>query len=110
MSRSGKDVLQGTLEMLILRALQPGPLHGYGIVKRIQQVSDDTLRVEEGSLYPALHRLEQEHWIRAEWKPSETGRRAKFYGLTEAGEKRLAEEQENWRKLTRAVGRVLRFA
>jgi len=110
MSRPGKDVLQGTLEMLILRALRPGPLHGYGIVKHIQQVSDDALRVEEGSLYPALHRLEQEGWILAEWRASETGRRAKFYGLTQTGEKRLAEEQENWRKLTRAVGRVLRFA
>jgi len=96
--------------MLILRALRTGPLHGYGIAKHIQQVSDDALRVEEGSLYPALHRLEQEGWIRAEWKASETGRRAKFYGLTQAGEQRLAEEQENWRKLTRAVGRVLRFA
>jgi len=110
MGRPGKDVLQGTLEMLVLRALVPGPLHGYGIVKRIEEVSDEALRVEEGSLYPALHRLEQDGWIRAEWQASETGRRARFYSLTAAGKKRLADEQESWRRLTRAVERVLRFA
>jgi len=103
--------LQGTLDLLILKTLaQVGSMHGYGIVLHIQRVSDDGLRVEEGSLYPALHRIEQAGWISSEWRTSENGRRAKFYKLTAAGRKQLAREQENWERLVQAVGAVLRFA
>ena len=104
------DVLQGTLDMLILKTLKSGELHGYGITGHIQRVSEDDLRVEEGSLYPALHRLEQRGWIRSEWKISETKRRARFYSLTAAGKKQLAAEEEKWAKLTAAVAKVLQFA
>jgi transcriptional regulator len=104
------DVLQGTLDLLILRTLAGGELHGYGIASRIQQVSDEALRVEEGSLYPALHRIQQMGWIKSEWKMSETNRRARFYSLTAAGRQQLLEEEKNWERLTAAVAKVLRYA
>ena len=110
MSKGNPDVLQGTLDLLILRTLVRGPQHGYGIVVHIQQVSDEVLRVEEGSLYPALHRIEQAGWISSEWGRSENNHRAKYYRLTAVGRKQLAEEEENWVRLTRAVAKVLRFA
>jgi transcriptional regulator len=110
MGKTKADVLQGTLDLLILRSLTRGPMHGYGIVVHVQQVSGEVLRVEEGSLYPALHRIEQEGWISAEWGVSDNNRRAKFYRLTAAGRKQLAREEENWDRLTRAVAKVLRFA
>jgi len=110
MSKTNPDVLQGTLDLLILRTLARGPQHGYGIVVQIQQVSDEALRVEEGSLYPALHRIEQAGWIRSEWGVSDNNRRAKYYRLTATGRKQLAKEEENWDRLTRAVAKVLRFA
>jgi len=104
------DVLQGTLDLLVLKTLARGPMHGYGIAVHIQQVSDEVLRVEEGSLYPALHRIEQAGWISSDWGVSDNNRRAKYYRLTAAGRKQLAKEQENWDQLTRAVAKVLRFA
>jgi PadR family transcriptional regulator PadR len=103
------DVLQGTLDLLILKTLAAGPMHGYGIASRIEQVSEELLRVEEGSLYPALHRIQQTGWIRAQWKRSENGRPAKFYRLTSAGLKQLQAEEKRWQKLTRGVSKVLRF-
>jgi transcriptional regulator len=110
MSKGNPDVLQGTLDLLILRTLVRGPQHGYGIAVHIQQVSDEVLRVEEGSLYPALHRIEQAGWISSEWGRSENNHRAKYYRLTAVGRKQLAKEEENWDRLTRAVAKVLRFA
>ena len=110
MSQTNSDVLQGTLDLLILKTLARGPSHGYGIAVHIQQVSDEALRVEEGSLYPALHRIEQAGWISSEWGISDNNRRAKYYRLTAVGRKQLAKEEENWGRLTRAVGKVLRFA
>lgn len=110
MARSKTDVLQGTLDLLILKTLEAEPMHGYGIASHIERISDDLLRVEEGSLYPALHRIEQTGWIRAEWKRSENGRQAKFYRLTRAGLRQLKAEQERWHDLTRGVAKVLRFA
>lgn len=104
------DVLQGTLALLVLKTLIRGPMHGYGITLHIQHISNDVLRVEEGSLYPALHRMEQEGWIRAEWGTSENNRRARYYQLSEAGRKRLAAEEKNWARLTQAVAAVLDFA
>jgi transcriptional regulator len=104
------DLLQGTLDMLVLRTLLPGPMHGWGISQRIQQVSEDVLKVNQGSLYPALYRLEDQGWIGAEWGASENGRRAKFYTLTPAGRKRLEEERANWERLAAAVSQVLRTA
>jgi PadR family transcriptional regulator, regulatory protein PadR len=103
------DVLQGTLTLLVLKTLAAGPMHGYAITQRIQSTSEDLLRVEEGSLYPALHRMEQQGWIQAEWGVSDTNRRARFYSLTSAGRRQLAEEERNWTKLTNAVGLVLKF-
>ena len=104
------DVLQGTLALLVLKTLARGPMHGYGITLHIQRVSKDVLRVEEGSLYPALHRMEQEGWIRAEWGTSENNRRARYYRLSEAGRKQLTAEEKNWAQLTQAVAAVLDFA
>ncbi len=101
------DLLQGTLDMLILRTLAPGPYHGFGISQRIEQISQDVLRVDQGSLYPALYRLEERGWIRSEWGVSENNRKAKFYSLTKAGRKQLEVETENWARLAAAVGRVL---
>lgn len=106
-----KDILQGTLTLLVLKTLAArGPLHGYGISAHIQQVSQDMLRVEEGSLYPALHRMEQDSWIAANWALTELGRRARYYHLTAAGRKALAAEEANWVQLTAAVGQVLQLA
>src|SRR3569833_2920503 len=103
------DVLQGTLALLVLKTLQQGPMHGWGITLHIQQISNDLLRVEEGSLYPALHRMEQEKWIAAEWGLSENNRRARYYRLTAAGRKQLAAEQAHWQQLTSAVALVLNY-
>ncbi|HEX3473193.1 MAG TPA: PadR family transcriptional regulator [Silvibacterium sp.] len=106
-----KNDLQGTLDLLILKSLSHlGSMHGYGIVLHIDQVSDALLRVEEGSLYPALHRMEQNGWIRSEWALSETNRRAKYYSLTAAGKKQLAAAEKNWEQVVRGVQAVLRFA
>lgn len=106
----GYDKLQGTLDLLVLKVLARGPEHGYGITLRVRQLSEDALQVEEGSLYPALHRMEQAGWISAEWKPSENKRRAKYYRLTPLGRKRLAAEQENWARVAEGVAKVLRYA
>lgn len=110
MTKAKADVLQGTLSLLVLKTLARGPMHGYGITLHIQRVSRDVLRVEEGSLYPALHRMEQEGWIRAEWGASENNRRARYYRLSEAGSKQLLSEERNWARLTEAVAAVLQFA
>jgi len=107
---SGGDLLQGTLDLLILRTLRPGPDHGWGISQRISQISADALRVNQGSLYPALHRLEHEGWIAAEWGTSDNNRKAKFYRLTRAGQKRLEAETANWERISEAITRVLRMA
>ena len=101
------DLLQGTLDLLILRTLSEGAMHGWGISQRIQQVSKDVLQVQQGSLYPALHRLEKQGWIDSEWGPSENNRRAKFYSLTRAGRKQLEREQQQWQRLSAAVQLVL---
>ena len=105
-----RDLLQGTLDLLILRVAAAGPMHGYAISKRIRQISRDVLQVQQGSLYPALHRLENSGWLRADWKASETGREAKFYRLTAAGRKRLAAETEDWKRLSEAVALILETA
>lgn len=111
MARSKNDVLQGTLILLVLRTLDAqGPMHGYAITAHIQRVSDDLLRVEEGSLYPALHRMTQDGWLRAEWGTTEKNREAKFYSLTVAGRKQLELELETWSRLRLGVTRVLRHA
>lgn len=101
------DLLQGTLDLLILRTLSLGPQHGWGISQRIQQVSADVLRVNQGSLYPALHRLEDQGWVTSEWGASENNREAKFYRLTKAGQKQLQIETANWERMAAAVTRVL---
>jgi len=103
------EILQGTLTLLVLKTLGRGATHGYGITLHIQRVSNDVLRVEEGSLYPALHRMEQDGWIRAEWGVSENNRRARYYELTARGRKKLAEEEAIWNQVTRAVANVLQF-
>ena len=104
------DRLQGTLDLLVLKTLASrGRMHGYGITLHIQQISQDSLRIEEGSLYPALHRMTQAGWLKAEWGASENNRRARYYTVTAAGRKQLQEEEENWAELTGAVSRVLRF-
>lgn len=104
------DILQGTLTLLVLNALSRGPLHGYGITLFIERASDELLRVEEGSLYPALHRMEQEGWISAEWGVTDSNRKARFYSLTKKGKAQLAAEQESWARLTRGVAKVMQFA
>jgi PadR family transcriptional regulator, regulatory protein PadR len=104
------DLLQGTLDLLILRTLGPGPRHGWDISDRIQQISKDVLRVNQGSLYPALHRLEHQGWIKADWGVSELGRRARFYRLTATGRKQLERETDAWARLSAAIGRVLEMA
>jgi PadR family transcriptional regulator, regulatory protein PadR len=104
------DLLQGTLDLLILRTLQAGPKHGWDIAERIEQISDHVLEVNQGSLYPALHRLEHQGWIKAESGVSELGRRARFYRLTAAGRKQLDLESEDWERLSAAIARVLRMA
>ncbi len=103
-------LLQGTLDLLILRALAAGPMHGWSISQRIQQVSQEVLQVQQGSLYPALHRLEQRGWIRATWGNSENNRRAKFYALTRAGQKQLTLETSEWKTLAAAVAQILQNA
>ena len=109
MAKSKTDNLQGTLALLVLKSLEQGPMHGWGITLHIQNVSNEVLRVEEGSLYPALHRMEQERWIASEWGLSENNRRARFYRLTALGRKQLSAERENWQKITGAVALVLDF-
>ncbi|HZU28927.1 MAG TPA: PadR family transcriptional regulator [Bryobacteraceae bacterium] len=102
------DLLQGTLDMLVLRIVAAGPVHGYGIAQRIRQISKDVLQVQQGSLYPALYRLEKRGWLRAEWGDAETGRQAKLYSLTRAGRKQLESETANWQRLSAAVTAILR--
>jgi PadR family transcriptional regulator PadR len=110
MSNVKNDSLQGALGLLILKTLASrGPLHGYGITSHIHNVSNELLRVEEGSLYPALHRMEQEGWIRSEWGITEKNRKARFYSLTNNGRKQLANEEAGWSRLASGVGRVLRY-
>jgi PadR family transcriptional regulator, regulatory protein PadR len=101
------DLVQGTLDLLILRTIAVGPMHGWAIAKRIQQISQEVLQVQQGSLYPALHRLEQQGWIRAKWAESETGRQAKFYSLTAAGRKQMEQETANWSRLSAAINLVI---
>jgi PadR family transcriptional regulator PadR len=108
--RPTPDILQGTLDLLILRTLQTEPMHGWAISERIQQISQDVLQVNQGSLYPALHRLEHRGWIEAEWGVSELGRRAKFYQLTAAGRRQLAIEASEWERMAAAIGRVMKMA
>jgi PadR family transcriptional regulator, regulatory protein PadR len=110
MAKAKNDILQGTLALLVLKSLDQGPMHGWGITLHIQRITEDVLRVEEGSLYPALHRMEQEGWIAAEWGVSENNRRARFYRLTAAGRRQLAAEEASWQRLTQAVSMVLSFS
>jgi PadR family transcriptional regulator PadR len=111
MTKHSNDRLQGTLDLLVLKTLAiRGSMHGYGITLHIQRISEDALRVEEGSLYPALHRMAQAGWVKAEWGASENNRRARYYAITAAGRKQLVEEEKNWSNLTGAVAKVLRFA
>ena len=110
MARPIPDLLPGTLDLLILRTLQTGPLHGWAISDRIQQISEDVLQIGQGSLYPALHRLERQGWIEAEWHTSELGRRAKYYQLTTAGRRQLTAESRAWDRMAQAIGRVLKQA
>ena len=111
MAKAKNDILQGTLALLVLKTLEAqGRMHGYAITSHIQRVSAELLRVEEGSLYPALHRMEQAGWVRAEWGMTGKNREARFYSLTPLGRKQLAEEQESWVRLTSGVGKVLRYA
>jgi len=101
------DLLQGTLDLLVLKILELAPMHGWGITQRIQQISESVLQVNQGSLYPALHRLEEQGWIQSRWAASENNRQARFYELTRQGRKQLSEEKENWERLSTAVGRIL---
>ena len=103
------DLVQGTLGLLILKILALEPQHGWAISIRLKQVSGDVLQVSDGSLYPALHKLEQEGWVKAEWRPSENNRRAKYYALTRAGRKELEKEAANWRRLSDAISQVVEF-
>jgi PadR family transcriptional regulator, regulatory protein PadR len=107
MPPSKSDLLQGTLDVLILKTLSPGAMHGWGISQRIQQLSEDALAIKQGSLYPALHRLEEKGWITAAWGSSDNNRRARFYTLTRSGRRQLAEETDNWERFAAAVARVL---
>lgn len=104
------DLIQGTLDLLILRTLAIEPMHGWAIARRIEQASQDVLQVTQGALYPALHRLEQQGWLNAEWRDTETGREAKFYALTRAGRQQLEKELAQWERLSTAVGLVIRMA
>ena len=111
MPKSSNDKLQGTLTLLVLRALETrGALHGYGLCEHIRSVSDELLQVEEGSLYPALHRMEQDSWISSTWVVTEKGRKARVYTINVQGQKQLEEEQERWNRLTRGVARVLGYS
>jgi PadR family transcriptional regulator, regulatory protein PadR len=104
------DLLQGTLDLLILKVVTLGPVHGYGIAQRIRQISQDVLQVQQGSLYPALHRLEKRGWLKSDWGESDNGREAKFYRLSAKGRSQLAAEEETWKRLATAVGLILRTA
>jgi PadR family transcriptional regulator, regulatory protein PadR len=104
------DLLQGTLDMLILKVVALGPIHGYGISQRIRQISKEVLQVQQGSLYPALHRLEKRGWLEADWGQSDNGREAKFYKLSAKGRKQLASEETNWHRLSGAVAQILQTA
>jgi PadR family transcriptional regulator, regulatory protein PadR len=108
MASDKSDLLQGTLDMLVLKIVALEPVHGYGITQRIQQISREVLQVQQGSLYPALHRLEKRGWLAAEWRESETGREAKFYSLTRVGRKQLEAETANWDRLAGAVALILK--
>jgi PadR family transcriptional regulator PadR len=110
MNAPKSDLPQGTLDLLILQVAALGPIHGYAIAQRIQQISREALQVQQGSLYPALHRLENKGYLAAEWKESETGREAKFYRLTAGGRRQLKSETENWQRLSAAVGLILQLA
>jgi len=111
MRKHTNDRLQGTLDLLVLKTLETrGKMHGYGITLHVERVSKDILRLEEGSLYPALHRMTQAGWLHSEWGASENNRRARYYSITEEGQKQLAEEERNWTQLTEAVTQILRFA
>jgi transcriptional regulator len=107
MPKPKSDLLQGTLDLLILKTLELEPMHGWGISQRIQQVSEDVLQVNQGSLYPALHRLEEQGWISASWKVSENNRQAKYYTLTRLGHRQLVDEKDNWIRLSSAVARIV---
>jgi PadR family transcriptional regulator PadR len=107
MAKPKSDLLQGTLDLLILKTLELEPMHGWGISQRIQQVSGEVLQVNQGSLYPALHRLQEQSWISASWKVSENNRQAKYYELTRRGRRQLADEKENWIRLSGAVARIV---
>ena len=108
--RATPDLLPGTVDLLILRTLQTEPLHGWAIAERIQQISGEVLQINQGSLYPALHRLEHQNWIEAEWAVSELGRRAKYYRLTASGRRQLAVETREWERMSAAIGRVMKLA
>ena len=111
MPKHTNDRLQGTLDLLVLKTLaSQGMMHGYAITLHIEQISQEILRLEEGSLYPALHRMTQAGWLRPEWGASDNNRRARYYSITPTGRKQLADEEKNWAQLTEAVARVLRFA
>lgn len=110
MGNSRTDLMQGTLELLILKTLSRGQMHGYGIVQRIHEDSEDLLKVEDGSLYPALYRMEERGWIKSEWGLSENNRRAKFYKLSRAGLKQLEAERANWERISQAITRILQTA
>jgi PadR family transcriptional regulator, regulatory protein PadR len=110
MSEDKNEFLKGTMDMLILKVVALGPIHGYAISQRIQQISKDFFQVQQGSLYPALHRLEDRGWLKADWRESETGRDAKFYSLTRKGRKQLETELAYWERLSEAVGLILRTA
>src|SRR4051812_41105131 len=108
--KKSADLLQGTLDLLILRVAALGPIHGYAIAQRIQQISRDVLQVQQGSLYPALYRLEERGWLTAEWRSSDTGRDAKFYSLSPTGRKQLTVERDKWERIAQAIALVLRAA
>jgi transcriptional regulator len=110
MAEQKTELLKGTLDMLILKIVALGPIHGYAIAQRVQQISREFFQLQQGSLYPALHRLEDRGWLQAEWKATDTGREAKFYSLTKVGRKQLEAEVKNWEQLTNAVALILRTA
>jgi PadR family transcriptional regulator PadR len=110
MAKPKSDLLQGTLDLLVLKTLELEPMHGWGISQRIQQISESVLQVNQGSLYPSLHRLEEQGWVTAEWKASENNRQAKYYSLTKRGRNQLATERANWLRLSAAVGRIVGLA
>ena len=110
MGPTKSDLLQGTLDLLILQVVALRPVHGYAISQRLQQTSKDVLQVQQGTLYPALHRLEERGWLKAEWRNTDTGRETKFYGLTKAGKARLEHERSEWERMAHAIGLVLRLA